>query len=188
MSRNTPQAVLLVDGYNVVGCWHDLKRVRDSDGLEEARRLLIESLMNFSAYQGYDTRIVFDAQYRDSPSKQEVITSYLSVCYTDFGQTADTYIEKACSAFRNDLRKFHQRLIVATSDRAQQLTVVGYGAECLSAEQLAYEVDAVTLKVRQKRQPRKKPTGRFLAHALDPIAQKRLSELRFGKGNSLSDE
>ncbi len=181
MPRSTPVAVLLVDGYNVIGNWHDLKQVRDQDGLEEARRRLTETLMNYSAYQGYDTRLVFDAQYQDGPSKREVIASYLSVCYTDFGQTADTYIEKACSAFRNDLRKFHSRLIVATNDRAQQLTVIGYGAECLSAEQLGLEVDAVALKVRQKRQPARKQTGRFLAHSLDPDAQKRLSDLRFGK-------
>ncbi|MDX2244265.1 MAG: NYN domain-containing protein [Leptolyngbyaceae cyanobacterium bins.302] len=181
MSRSTPVAVLLVDGYNVVGTWHDLKKIRDTEGLEEARRVLTESLINYSAYQGYDTRIVFDAQYRDCPSNREVITSYLSVCYTDFGQTADTYIEKACSAFRNDLRKFHSRLIVATNDRAQQLTVVGYGAECMSAEQLAAEVDTTALQVRQKRKPAKKQTGRFLAHSLDPVAQKRLSEWRFGK-------
>jgi len=181
MSRSNPVAVLLVDGYNVIGCWHELKRVRDEDGLEEARRLLVECLMNYSAYQGYDTRVVFDAQYRDCPSNREVISSYLSVCYTDFGQTADTYIEIACSAFRNDLRKFHSRLIVATNDRAQQLTVVGYGAECISAEQLAAEVDRSAMQVRQKRKPTKKPTGRFLAHSLDPAAQKRLSELRFGK-------
>lgn len=181
MSRSTPVAILLVDGYNVVGNWHELKKIRDSNGLEEARRYLIESLMNYSAYQGYDTRIVFDAQYRDCPSNREVITSYLSVCYTDFGQTADTYIEKACSAFRQDLRKFHSRLIVATNDRAQQLTVVGYGAECISAEQLATDVDTAALQVRQKRKPSKKPTGRLLAHSLDPAAQKRLSEMRFGK-------
>lgn len=181
MPRSSPVAVLLVDGYNVIGCWADLKKVRDEDGLEEARRSLTEAMINYSAYQGYDTRLVFDAQYRDGPSNREVITSYLSICYTDFGQTADTYIEKACSAFRNDLRKFHSRLIVATSDRAQQLTVVGYGAECLSAEQLAVEVDTVALQVRQKRKPARKQTGRFLAHSLDPAAQKRLSELRFGK-------
>lgn len=181
MPRSNPVAVLLVDGYNVIGCWHDLKKVRDEEGLEEARRSLTESLMNYSAYQGYDTRIVFDAQYRDSPSHREVLTSYLSICYTDFGQTADTYIEKACSAFRNDLRKFHSRLIVATSDRAQRLTVVGYGAECISAEQLSVEVDTAALQVRQKRKPARKQAGRFLAHSLDPAAQQRLSEMRFGK-------
>lgn len=181
MSRSVPQAILWVDGYNVVGHWRDLKHIRDNEGLGEARRSLTEQLTSFSAYYDYETRLVFDAQYQDTPSSREVITSYLSVHYTDFGQTADTYIEKACAAFRNDIRKFHQRLIVATSDRAHQLTVVGYGAECISAEQLAAQVDAMTLQVRRKRKAPPKNSGRFLANALDPIALKRLSDMRFGK-------
>ncbi len=174
---------MLVDGYNVVGTWHDLKQVRDRDGLEEARRLLIEALTNYSAYQDFDTRLVFDSQYQDTGNKRDVITSNLAVHYTDFGQTADTFIEKTCAAFRNDLRKFHQRLIVATSDRAQQLTVVGYGAEWMSSEQLAVEVDNALIKVRTKKKPATKNSRRFLANCLDPIAQKRLSELRYGKFN-----
>lgn len=183
MSRSSPQALMLVDGYNVVGAWHDLKQVRDRDGLEEARRLLIEALTNYSAYHDFDTRLVFDSQYQDTGSKRDVITSNLAVHYTDFGQTADTFIEKTCAAFRNDLRKFHQRLIVATSDRAQQLTVVGYGAEWMSSEQLAIEVDRALTKVRTKKKPATKNSRRFLISSLDPAAQKRLSELRHGKIN-----
>lgn len=181
MPRSSTQAVLLVDGYNVVGAWEDLRRVRDRNGLEAARRQLIEVLTNYSAYQGYDTQVVFDAQYRDTTSNREVITPNLSVHYTAFRQTADTFIEKACAAFRYDVRKFQQRLIVATSDRAQQLTVVGYGAEWLSAEQLANEVETVTRRVQQRQKNVRKAPTRFLAHALDPDAQKRLSQLRFGK-------
>jgi uncharacterized protein len=181
MPRSTLQALMLVDGYNVVGCWHELKQMRDSEGLEAARRQLVEVLINYSAYQGYDTRIVFDAQYQDLPGDREVVNSYLSVQYTDFGQTADTYIEKTCAAFRNDVRKFHQRLIVATSDRAQQLTVVGYGAECISAEQLSLDVDTVLRQVNRRKKPYKKPASRFLAHSLDPEAQQKLMKLRFGK-------
>lgn len=181
MLRSPPQALFLVDGYNVVGAWADLKQLRDRDGLEAARRCLIESLTGYSAYQGFDTQIVFDAQYRDSSGSKEVITTNVSVYYTDFGQTADTYIEKACADFRHDLRKFHQRLIVATSDRAQQLTVKGYGAEWMSAQRLAAEVDAVVRRVQRQQKPSKKPAGRFLAHTLDPIAQQRLARLRLGK-------
>jgi uncharacterized protein len=147
--------------------------------------LLVEILIGYSAYQDYDTRVVFDAQYCDRRGDREIMNSNLSVCYTDFGQTADTYIEKACSAFRNDLRKFQQRLIVATSDRAQQLTVIGYGAECLSAEELCTEVDRVTLQMKRQKKPSKKPTGRFLAHSLDPVAQQKLMEMRFGRGHGL---
>jgi predicted RNA-binding protein with PIN domain len=181
MPRSTPLAILLVDGYNVVGSWADLKQIRDRDGLPAARRQLIEVLTNYSAYQDFDTHLVFDAQYRDIPSTREAVTRNLVVCYTDFGQTADTLIEKACAAFRNDVRKFHQRLIVATSDRAQRLTVVGYGAECISVEQLALDIHSATIQVKRKKKSSQKNTGRFLANCLDPEAQKKLTQMRFGK-------
>ncbi|NJR51985.1 MAG: NYN domain-containing protein [Leptolyngbyaceae cyanobacterium CSU_1_3] len=181
MLRSTPEAILLVDGYNIVGAWHDLKQVRDREGLEAARRRLVEALMGYSAFQGFETQVVFDAQYRDCPSNREVITEHLCVHYTDARQTADTYIERACADFRHDLRKFQQRLIVATSDRAQQLTVVGYGAEWMSAQKLANDVDHIARRVKRKQKDAKKPSGRFLFNSLDPIAQQRLSNLRHGK-------
>lgn len=181
MPRSSPQALLFVDGYNVVGHWADLKRIRDRLGLEEARRQLVEALANYSAYQGYDTRIVFDAQYQDTGGSREIITRNLSIHYTDFGQTADTFIEKSCADFRYDMRKFHQRLIVATSDRAQQLTVVGYGAEWMSAERLAADVEMIACRVQRQQKPARKTPNRLLAHSLDPIAQQRLSDLRMGK-------
>jgi uncharacterized protein len=180
MPRPSPQAVLLVDGYNMVGHWHELKQVRDQEGLEAARRRLIEALVNYSAFQGFDTQVVFDAQYRDTPMSREIVTQHLLVHYTDFGQTADTYIERSCADFRQDIRKFQQRLIVATSDRAQQLTVVGYGAEWMSADKLAREVDFIARRV-QSQQKTKKSAGRFLINSLDPQAQQLLTKLRYGK-------
>jgi predicted RNA-binding protein with PIN domain len=158
-----------------------LKEVRDRQGLEEARRSLVEALTSYSAYQAFDTQVVFDAQYRESCGACEVITPNVTVRYTDFGQTADTYIEKVCADFRSDLRKFQQRLIVSTSDRAQQLTVTGYGAEWMSAERLGAEVELIARRVQRQQKPAKKSAGRFLAHALDAKSQQRLAELRFGK-------
>jgi len=171
---------LLVDGYNVIGAWFDLQQVRDRGGLEEARRELIEVLTNYSAFQDFETRIVFDAQYRESPAVSEVITKNLSVHYTDAGQTADSYIERLCALFRQDARKFQQRLIVVTSDRAQELTVVGFGAECISSQRLALDIDAASQQVRGKQQARGRSAGRFLAHSLDPAVQQRLAQLRAG--------
>jgi uncharacterized protein len=180
MPRPSPQAILLVDGYNIVGAWAELQKVRDRDGLSEARRCLIEALTGYSAFQGFDTQVVFDAQYRDLPGGREVITPNVCIHYTDFGQTADTFIEKTCADFRFDLRKFKQRLIVATSDRAQQLTVKGYGAELMSADRLGAEVEAIARRVQRQQKSAKKPAGRFLSHALDPIAQEKLTRLRYG--------
>ncbi len=183
MPASASQAILLVDGYNIIGAWQPLVRLRDCDGLEAARRELTEVLLSYSAAQNYDTHIVFDSQYRDTPGSRETVTSYLSICYTDHRQTADSYIEKACADFRKDSRKFSQRLIVATSDRAQQLTVTGYGAEWISAQRLWVEVELSGQQVQRKQQALRKQrrsSQRFLASALDPAAQARLTQLRFG--------
>lgn len=183
MPASSSPAILFVDGYNVIGAWQHLALLRDREGLEVARRELVEALLGYSAAQDFDTHIVFDSQYRHTPGSREAITSYLSICYTEYRQTADTYIEKACSDFRRDPRKFSHRLIVATSDRAQQLTVNGYGAEWMSAQRLWVEVELATQQVRQKQaklRKQKRSSGRFLANGLDPKAQERLSMLRFG--------
>lgn len=195
MPRSQPQAVLLVDGYNIIGAWSCLKKIRDTDGLEASRWRLIEDLTNYSAYQGIVTQVVFDAHYRNTCSNYEVITENLSAYYTSFGETADTYIEKVC-AVRPYLRGSlpiktisknsklpiypQSRIIVATSDRAQQLTVVGYGAEWLSAIQLKLEVQTAANRVQQKNKSYRKPSTRFLANSIDAKARQRLSEMRMG--------
>jgi len=180
MSRAASQAILLVDGYNMVGAWSGLQQKRDRHGLEEARRELVEMLIEYSAFNGYETQVVFDAQYQDRPGSKEVRTPYLSVYYTEFQQTADTYIELTCSRFRNDLRKFEKHLIVATSDNVHRQTVIGYGAVCISALQLLHEIETVGRQVRHKQRSKGRSHGRFLMNSLDPSAQERLSKLRFG--------
>ena len=132
MTGSTLQAILLVDGYNVIGAWPELVDLRDAQGLNVARNQLAEILANYSAYQGFETLLVFDAYGQRQTHRSETLTQHLSIHYTSFGQTADSYIEISCAKFREDVRKFQRRLIVATSDRAQQLTVIGYGAEWMS--------------------------------------------------------
>lgn len=181
MSSKSSQVLLLVDGYNVIGTWSELKKTRDRHGLESARQELIEVLINYTAIKGYETQVVFDAHYQKTPSYSESHTPEVSVYYTAFAETADTYIEKFCATF-NQKKYQHEstRLIVATSDRAQQLTVIGYGAEWRSAQMLAGEVDKIARKIQAKRQTKKKPSGRFLFHTLDPAAQKRLRQMQRG--------
>jgi predicted RNA-binding protein with PIN domain len=181
MSRLLPGAVLLVDGYNIIGAWPCLKKTRDTAGLEAARWELVETLTSYTAFQGYDTQIVFDAHYQSTCGNKEVITNLLSVHYTDFGQTADTYIEKACASLRPEITQLRiSRVIVATSDRLQQLVVQGYGAEWLSAQQLCYDVQATLSRTRHKYQSTKQSKGRFLANSIDAKARQRLAELRLG--------
>lgn len=180
MPRSRLQAVLLVDGYNVIGAWSYLQKTRDGDGLEASRHKLIEALVNYSAFEGLETRTVFDAHYQDSPSYSEAITQNVSVHFTDFGETADTYIEKFCAAFRYDIHKSANRLIVATSDRAQQLMVVGYGAEWMSAQQLQSAVESTASRALRQNRPKQNRASRFLVNSLDAKTQQQLAEWRKG--------
>ncbi len=180
MAAKPTQAILLVDGYNIIGAWAELVRIKEEKGLDSARETLITALANYSAYQAYETWAVFDAYGERTPASQEHITPYLSVHYTGFGQTADSYIERACAKFRNDARKFTQRLIVATSDNVHRQTVVGYGAEGISALHLGSEIEKIAQRVQNKQKSKKKRSGRVFA-ALTPDIQAQLAKMR--KGN-----
>ncbi|MCP2732175.1 NYN domain-containing protein [Limnofasciculus baicalensis] len=180
MSPHPPQTILLVDGYNIIGAWSRLNKTRDRQGLCAARQELVEALINYSAFVGYTTQIVFDAQYQKSQAHQEGFTNFLSVCYTDFGQTADSYIEKFCASFRSQEERQRQRLIVATSDREQRLVVVGYGAEWISSLQLECDVGLTARQVNIKQRSQKQSRSRFLFNSLDPKAQEILAKWRNG--------
>jgi predicted RNA-binding protein with PIN domain len=180
MTSLNAQALLLVDGYNIIGAWSALKRIRESHGLEFARRELIESLINYSAVKGLDTQIVFDAHYQNSPLSIERHSSNLSVHYTAFSQTADSYIEKLCATHSRRFSERNSRLIVATSDRDQRLTAVGYGAEWMSAQVLASDVEHTAQAFRPKKRISKRSPRASLFHGLDPKAQKQLQEWRRG--------
>ena len=79
MRRALAKAVMLVDGYNVIGAWTSLQKTLTRHGLQAAREQLIEVLSNYSAWQGFETTIVFDAHYQNTPKTSEVVTENLSV-------------------------------------------------------------------------------------------------------------
>lgn len=179
MAKAQSVPLLLVDGYNVIGAWPDLVQVRDQAGLELARHQLVETLVNYAAYKAFTVKLVFDAYAQRTPTTIEPVTQNLDVHYTAFGQTADSYIEAWCAR----LRHHPQRTIVVTSDRAQQLTVMGYGAEWMSTQQLSQDIHTLTQQQRQRQQRTQSHRGtsaRFLASGLSADAQERLKQLRFG--------
>ncbi len=157
-----------------------LQETRDRQGFDAARRQLIEMLTGYSSFQHYDTRIIFDAYHRATPAACETVTRNLSICYTNYRETADTYIERTCARFRDNPRKFDQRLIVATSDTVQGVTVKGYGAEWISALHLLSDLEAIGQRIQKKQRSKSRSTKRMLSSRLDPIAQQRLTQMRFG--------
>lgn len=176
----TSQAILLVDGYNIIGTWCWLKKIRDQNGLEHARDSLIESLINYTGYKALDAKIVFDSHYQKTPSYEEKHGKSVSVHYTSYSETADTYIEKFCASFTRRNPEIDTRIIVATSDQAQRHTVVGYGAQWLSAQALAQEIDSTKTKEKSNFRSRQKSQRRFLFNSLDVNTQQALAQMRFG--------
>jgi uncharacterized protein len=189
MAPKRQDVILLVDGYNIIGAWPELRpeegemnflELNSAADLEHARQRLIEQLINFSAFEGYSTTLVFDAHARDTPASKEVLTPNLAVYYTEFRETADTYIEKFCAGHQHN-HTLTTRILVATSDRAQQLTVGGFGAEWMSARQLVNRLQSSSHRARDRYRRSSSGAGRFLFNSLDPESQARLSALRHGK-------
>jgi hypothetical protein len=170
MSGSKAEALLLVDGYNIIGAWPSLINMRDRHGLEPARQKLIEKLINFSTHQGYKTQVIFDSQYQKSPVSSEVFSRNFSIYFTAFAQTADSYIERLCATLGRQVSS--SRLIVATSDEAQRRTVIGYGAECISAKRLLSEVNSADDKIRRNNCSNGSHRGsRYLSNGLSPDAR-----------------
>ena len=126
---------LLVDGYNIIFAWEDLKAVA-RDSLDAARQLLMDLLSNYQGFRKCEVILVFDA-YKVPRNTGEVVRYHnIYVVYTREAETADAYIEKATY----EIGKKH-RVRVATSDGAEQLIILGHGALRLSASAFRAELE-----------------------------------------------
>lgn len=134
---------LLVDGYNIIFAWSELKDIARSD-LEGARGRLIDILCNYQGFAGCELIAVFDAyKVKNNPGTVEKINN-INVVYTKEAETADMYIEKVSRVL-----SANNRVRVATSDSLEQLIILGGGALRLSAENFKKEVDAAEAAIRQ---------------------------------------
>ncbi|WP_085834049.1 translation factor GTPase family protein [Clostridium merdae] len=128
---------LLVDGYNIIFAWDELKTVA-RESLDTARKLLMDLLSNYQGYRQCEVILVFDA-YRVPRNTGEVQRYHnISVVYTKQAETADAYIEKTTYELA---RKYRVR--VATSDGMEQMIILGHGALRVSARMFHQEVEAV---------------------------------------------
>ena len=125
---------VLVDGYNIIFAWDDLKKIAE-DNLNLARQLLINILCNYQGYVGCGLILVFDA-YKVAGGRGSVEKhGGIHVVYTKEAETADAYIERVTLEMG---KKYRVR--VATSDRLEQIIVLGHGATRISARVFYEEV------------------------------------------------
>ena len=134
---------LLVDGYNVIFAWDDLRDLA-AGSLEAARGKLMDILCNYAAYRQCVPILVFDA-YKVKGGVGSVERYHnLYVVYTKEAETADMYIEKATHRIAK-----HHRTRVVTSDATEQLIILGAGALRVSSRSFREEVQAAEQEVRR---------------------------------------
>lgn len=147
---------LIVDGYNIIFAWQELKELSHSN-IDAARDVLKEYLLDYQGWKKCHLLVVFDAyKVKGNPGKCEFYNGEkkgkkkasgakadssnalqgIEVVYTRQDETADAYIE----------RRVHQigekyRVTVATSDGLEQLTVLSMGALRMPASQLKQEIE-----------------------------------------------
>lgn len=125
---------LLVDGYNVIFSWDDLREI-SKDNIEGARNMLINILSNYQGYKKCEVILVFDA-YKVKGNHREIETvDNINIVYTKEAETADMYIEKVS----HKLAKKH-KVRVVTSDALEQIIILGNGALRVSSKEFLGEI------------------------------------------------
>ena len=133
---------LLVDGYNIIFSWDELKAAA-AENLDLARNMLINTLCNYQGFKQCNLILVFDAYKVKGQHGNVEKVHNITVVYTKEAETADSYIEKAA----HDLSKNH-KVRVATSDNLEQIIILGSGAYRISAREFYEEVKSVEKAIR----------------------------------------
>lgn len=141
--RPARQEYFLVDGYNIIFAWEDLRELA-AVNIDSARDKLMDICSNFQGCRGCTLILVYDAyKVKGNPGSVRKYHN-IYVVYTKEAETADQYIEKTV----HDIGKKHQ-VTVATSDALEQMIIWGEGALRMSA---AGFQDAVKTAARQMRE------------------------------------
>lgn len=157
--KSTDKSYLLVDGYNIIFAWSDLKRIAE-ESMDGAKAKLIDLLSNYQAIKGCEIMVVFDA-YKVAGRKEEVVMHHnIHVVYTAEAQTADHFIEKFAHKHKD---MYH--VTVATSDGLQQMIIRGAGASLLSARELRETIELSNEKMKADMEKE----GKKLASTLEDV-------------------
>lgn len=162
------EEILIVDGYNIIGDWPELTRIKQQESLEEARLRLLDDLADYESFTGKKVIVVFDAYQVQGLAKNDTYKR-IQIHYTAENETADERIErlvKKMKTRRNIIR-------VATSDRTEQWVVFALGALRISARELAIEIEKSQTKIAEKVKSRPiSPNIKLEDQLKDEIAKK----------------
>ena len=173
--KKDKEEYLLVDGYNIIFAWPELKELADAD-VRAAQTKLMDILSNYQGYKKCTLILVFDA-YKVEGHQEEVLTYHnIHVVYTKEAETADQYIEKTV----HKIGRQHQ-VTVATSDGLEQIIIMGQGANRISARGLKEEIEETRKQLRQEWHQRRQSSHTYLFDHADEETAKLMEEVRLGK-------
>lgn len=142
--RNSREEYMLVDGYNVIFAWEELRELAE-DNIDGARGRLLDILSHYQGIRNCHLIVVFDA-YRVQRHQTEIMDYHnIHVVFTKEAETADQYIEKFAHQHAKEYR-----VTVATSDGLEQIIIRGQGCELISARELWEEIQKSVETVHQE--------------------------------------
>jgi len=142
--RGKGQPFLVIDGYNVIFAWNELKALAQVN-LDSAREAFLDILGNYQGYKKMGMVVVFDGYKVAGNPGTKVDYGQIKVVYTKEAETADRFIEKTIYEMG---RKYD--VAVVTSDRPVQMAALGDGAQRISAREFYQEVISTSEEIRQK--------------------------------------
>jgi predicted RNA-binding protein with PIN domain len=163
---------LIVDGYNVINAWPDLREIA-AYSLEDARIRLIDILRDYQGYRGIKIIIVFDAHMTDSTIGYMEQYGELQVIYTKKGETADHYIERWVNKFGENNNTW-----VATSDFLEQTIVMSKGGIRMSARELQEEIQRLYKERKENYTKGQEGGANSLGDRINPEVLGKLEALR----------
>lgn len=166
---------LLVDGYNIIFSWEELKDLA-TVSIDGARNKLMDILCNYQGFKHCELIVVFDA-YKLEGHPVEISNYHnIHVVYTKEAETADQYIEKLV----HQIGKKYD-VTVATSDKLEQVIILGQGAKRLSAKDFKEEVERMNQQIRTDYLEKQEKSHNYLFDHLDEDLANYVEEMRIGK-------
>lgn len=169
------QEFLLVDGYNVIFAWEDLKELANVN-IAAARNKLMDALCNYQGFKKCTVILVFDAYKVESELHEVMRYHNIHVVYTKQAETADQYIEKVVHSIA---KKYH--VTVVTSDGVEQVVTLGQGGTLISSREFEVEMEMVKRQIREEAEQRRERGKNYLFDHLDKELADTMEEVRLGK-------
>lgn len=167
--------ILLVDGYNVIFAWEDLKELADLN-IDAARDKLMDILSNYQGFKKCTLILVFDAYKLEGQSISIQKYHNIYVVYTKEAETADQYIEKVVHQVG---KKYH--VTVVTSDGLEQAIILGQGGYRISSREFRNEIEISRQQIKKEAEAHQDIRKNYLFDSLDYELAKELEKARLGK-------